>query len=65
MLNEEDFYRAFDEVVTKKDEVIVLCSSIYNFIFNIKFQSKNIRFYSYFILYKRAEVNFKLSKHRS
>jgi aminoglycoside N3'-acetyltransferase len=42
MLNEKDFYRAFNEVITKKDEVIVLYSSIYNFIFNIKFKSKNI-----------------------
>ena len=64
ILNEKDFYRAFDEVITKKDEVTVLYSSIYNFIFNIKFKSKNIRFYSHFILYVRAEVNFNLSKHR-
>jgi aminoglycoside N3'-acetyltransferase len=42
MLNEKDFYKAFNEVITKKDEVIVLYSSIYNFIFNIKFTSKNI-----------------------
>ena len=42
MLNEKDFYRAFDEVISKKDKVIVVYSSIYNFIFNIKFKSKNI-----------------------
>ena len=42
MLNEKDFYKAFNEVITKKDEVIVLYSSIYNFVFNIKFKSKNI-----------------------
>ena len=42
MLNEKDFYKAFDEVISKKDEVIVVYSSIYNFIFNIKFKSKNI-----------------------
>lgn len=42
MLNEKDFYRAFNEVITKKDEVIVLYSSLYNLIFNIRFKSKNI-----------------------
>lgn len=42
MLNEKDFYRAFDEVISKKDKVIVVYSSISNFIFNIKFKSKNI-----------------------
>ena len=42
MLNEKDFYRAFNEVISKKDRVIVIYSSIYNFIFNIKFKSKNI-----------------------
>ena len=42
MLDEKDFYRAFDEVISKKDEVIVLYSSIANFIFNIKFKNKNI-----------------------
>ncbi len=42
MLNEKDFYKAFNEVISKKDKVIVLYSSIYNFILNIKFKNKNI-----------------------
>jgi aminoglycoside N3'-acetyltransferase len=42
MLNEKDFFRAFQEVISKEDEVIVLYSSISNFIFDIKFKNKNI-----------------------
>ncbi len=42
MLNEKDFYRAFEEVISKEDEVIVLYSGISNFIFDIKFKNNNI-----------------------
>lgn len=42
MLNEKDFFRAFEEVISKEDEVIVLYSGISNFIFDIKFKKKNI-----------------------
>ena len=42
MLNEKDFYKAFDEVISKKDRVIVVYSSIHSFISNIKFKSENI-----------------------
>jgi aminoglycoside N3'-acetyltransferase len=42
MLNEKDFYKAFEEVISKEDEVIVLYSGISNFIFNIKFKNTNI-----------------------
>lgn len=42
MLNEKDFYKAFKEVISKEDEVIVLYSGISNFIFDIKFKNNNI-----------------------
>lgn len=42
MLHEEDFYKAFKEVISKKDKVIVIYSGISNFIFDIKFKNKNI-----------------------
>lgn len=42
MLNEKDFYKAFKEVISKKDKVIVVYSSLYNFILNINFKNKNI-----------------------
>ena len=42
MLNEKDFYKAFEEVISKKDRVVVIYSNISNFIFNIKFKNKNI-----------------------
>jgi hypothetical protein len=42
MLTEKDFYKAFSEVISEKDEIIVLYSGISSFIFNINFKSKNI-----------------------
>jgi aminoglycoside N3'-acetyltransferase len=42
MLNEKEFFNAFEEVISKKDDVIVIYSGISSFIFNIKFKSKNI-----------------------
>jgi len=42
MLNEKDFYKAFKEVILKDDRVIVLYSGLSNFIYNIKFNNKNI-----------------------
>lgn len=42
MLNEKDFCKAFQKVISKEDEVIVLYSGISNFIFDIKFKKKNI-----------------------
>jgi len=42
MLNEKDFFNSFEEVISKKDDVIVMYSGISSFIFNIKFKNKNI-----------------------
>jgi len=42
MVNEEDIRKAFEEVIAKEDEVIVLYSGISNFITDINFKNKNI-----------------------
>jgi aminoglycoside N3'-acetyltransferase len=42
VVNEDDFYKAFKEVISKKDRVIVLYSGISDFISDIRFKNKNI-----------------------
>ena len=42
MVNEEDIRKAFEEVISKEDEVVVLYSGISNFIADINFKKKNI-----------------------
>lgn len=42
MLNENDFSKALQKVISPKDQVIVLYSGISNFISDIKFKKKNI-----------------------
>jgi aminoglycoside N3'-acetyltransferase len=42
MVNEKDIRVAFEEVISKEDEVIVLYSGISNFIADINFKKKNI-----------------------
>ena len=42
MLNENDFYKAFNEVIDENDKVVVIYSGISSFISNIKFKNKNI-----------------------
>jgi len=42
MVNENDFFNAFESVISPKDKVIVLYSGISSFITDIKFKKKNI-----------------------
>jgi len=42
LINEDDFIKAFSKVIKNDDQVIVLYSGLWSFIFNIRFKNKNI-----------------------